>query len=375
MLKTRSTRSRSRVRLLVIALLLVALVMVWKARNYTRHYTAAEARKASLPIPVDASRAKVSKLETTVGAAGQVLQYTTVTLTSRIAATVQKVLVNVGDTFHSGAMLIEDDKRPFEVALESARAQVESARVAVEKAAAEEKSLEILKAKGMATGYEVNQAQVTLASEQAKQQETNVKLLKAELDLQFTRLASPVNGIVLARFVNSNERVEVNQILLQLGDLEKVYLLAQVQDESVGHIHEGQPAEVFFSAYPTTTFKGKIEHVDPRIDPKTRAFTAYVTIDNPTLKLKPGLTGFAHFRIQKTALAVPSVAVINPFGENASVFAIDSKGRAALTPVRVGLEAGGMIEIVSGLKEGSLVATAGIVELVNNDRVRVGTIR
>jgi multidrug efflux pump subunit AcrA (membrane-fusion protein) len=80
----------------------------------------------------------------------------------------------------------------------------------------------------------------------------------------------------------------------------------------------------YFFSIPTTTFKGTIEHVDPRIDPKTRAFTAYVTIHNPALKLKPGLTGFMHVRL-KTALAVPTVAVINPFGENASVFAIDSR--------------------------------------------------
>jgi len=368
------TRSRSFRRLLFIALVLFALVVVWKARNYQRRYTAAEARKASLPIPVGASRAKVSKLETTVGAAGQVLQYTTVTLTSRIAAKIQKVLVNVGATIQSGAVLIEDEKAPFEVALESARAQVESARVAEEKAA-ELKSMEALKAKKIATELEVNNARVTLASKQAALQEANVKLIKAQLDLEATRLTSPVNGIVLARFVNSDERVEVNQVLLQLGDLEKIYLLAQVQDESVGRVHEGQPAEVFFSAYPTTTFKGTIEHVDPRIDPKTRAFTAYVTVHNPDLKLKPGLTGFMRVRIEKTALAVPTVAVINPFGENASVFAIDSNRRAVLTPVRVGLEAGGMIEIVSGLKEGTLVATAGTVDLVNNDRVHVESAR
>src|SRR5204862_6090324 len=118
---------------------------VWTARNYQSRYTAAEGRKASLPIPVGAARAKVSKRETTVGAAGQVLQYTTVTLTSRIAAKRQKVLVNVGNTIQSGAVLIEDEKPPFEAALESARAQVESARVAEEKAAAEFKSMEALK--------------------------------------------------------------------------------------------------------------------------------------------------------------------------------------------------------------------------------------
>jgi RND family efflux transporter MFP subunit len=362
-------------KLLLIGLILVALVAVWKARNYQRHYTPAQARKASLPIPVGAARAKVTKLETTVGAAGQVLQYTTVTLTSRIAARIQKVFVNVGDTIQSGAVLVEDERPPFEVALESAKAQVESARVAEEKAADEKKSTEALKAKKMATSKEVNDARVTLASKQAAVQEANVKLIKAQLDLEATRLTSPVTGIVLARFVNSDERVEVNQVLLQLGDLEKVYLLAQVQDESVSRIHAGQPAEVFFSAYPTTTFQGTIEHVDPRIDPKTRAFTAYVTVRNPDLKLKPGLTGFMRVTIEKTALAVPSVAVINPFGENASVFVIDSDRRAVLTPVRVGLEAGGMMEIVSGLKEGTLVVTAGTVDLVNNDRVRVETTR
>jgi RND family efflux transporter MFP subunit len=224
----------------------------------------------------------------------------------------------------------------------------------------------------VATGFPFrNKARMPLAAKQAALQEANVILIKSRLELEATRLTAPVNGIVLARFVNSDERVEVNQVLLQLGDLEKVYLLAQVQDESVSRIHEGQPAEVFFSAYPTTTFKGTIEHVDPRIDPKTRAFTAYVTVHNPDLKLKPGLTGFIRVKIEKTVLAVPTVAVINPFGENASVFAIDSHGHAVLTPVRVGLEAGGMMEIVSGLKEGSLVVTAGTVNLVDNDRVHV----
>src|SRR5215467_6143878 len=150
------TRSRSFRRLLLIALVLVALMAVWKARNYQRRYTAAEARKASLPIPVGAAQAKVTKLEATVGAAGQVLQYTTVTLTSRISAKIHKVLVNVGDMIQSGAMLIEDDRRPLEVALEYAQAEVESTGAAEQKAAAELKSMEALKAKKMATQLEVN---------------------------------------------------------------------------------------------------------------------------------------------------------------------------------------------------------------------------
>src|SRR5438094_10005192 len=111
----------------------------------------------------------------------------------------------------------------------------------------------------MATELEVNNARVTLASKQAALQEANVKLIKAQLDLEATRLSSPVNGIVLARFVNSNERVEGNQVLLQLGDLDKLYLLAQVQDESVGRIHKRQPSDVVFSSYPMTTCQATID--------------------------------------------------------------------------------------------------------------------
>jgi membrane fusion protein (multidrug efflux system) len=364
-------RSRSLVRILVVVLLFAALIMVWKSCRYQKRYTAAEARKASLPIPVGAARAKVTQLEATIGAGGQVLQYTTITLTSRIAATAEKVMANVGDLVHSGDLLLKDDRRTFEAALESAKAEVESARVSLAQAAAAEKSIEDLKAKGMATGLEVLNAQVESAAKQSAFQESKSKLLKAQLDLEATRLTSPVDGIVLARFVNSNERVEVNEVLMQVGNLEKVYLLAQVQEESIGRIFEGQPAEVFFSSYPTTTFKGKVERVDPRVDPKTRAFTAYIVVDNPGLKLKPGLTGFARVRLQKTALAVPTVAVVNPFGDNASVFVISSDSHAILTPVRVGLEAGGMMEITGGLTEGSRVVTAGTIDLKNHDRVQV----
>ncbi|MEO8440588.1 MAG: efflux RND transporter periplasmic adaptor subunit [Spartobacteria bacterium] len=364
-------RSRSLVWVLLIALLLFALFTVWKSSRYQKHYTAAEARKASLPIPIGVAQAKVTNLDATVGAGGQVLQYTTITVTSRIAATAQKVPANVGNTIHSGEVLLEDDQRPFQAALQSSKAQLESDRAAMEQTAAALKSVENLKAKGMATGLEVLNARTELAAKQSAFEEAKVKLLKSELDLEATRVASPVDGIVLARFVNANERVEANQVLMQLGNLEKVYLLAQVQEESIASIHEGQPTETFFSAFPTTTFKGKVERVDPRVDPKTRAFTAYVAVDNSNLKLKPGLTGFARIRLQKTALAVPTVAVVNPFGEHASVFVINDDSRAILTPVRVGLEANGMMEIVSGLKEGTRVATAGTVDLKNNDRVSV----
>lgn len=356
---------------LLIALVVFALFEVWKSHSYQERYTANQARRASRPIPVGTSQAKVTNLQVSIGAGGQVLQYTTITLTSRIAAAAQKVLGNVGDTTLAGQILVEDDRRPFEASLASSKAGLASARAAEEQSAAAEKSTEILKAKKMATEMEVLNAKVDLASKQAALEASKVQLLQAKMDLEATVVTSPVDGIILARFVNANERVNANQILMQLGNLEKVYLLAQVQEESIANIHQGQPTEVFFSAYPTTTFNGTVERIDPRIDPKTRAFTAYIAVVNPKRTLKPGLTGFARVKLQKTALAVPTTAVINPFGESAAVFVVNSESRAILTPVRVGLEAGGMMEIVSGLHEGATVVSVGTVDLRDKDKVAI----
>lgn len=356
---------------LLIALVVLALFEVWKSHSYQQRFTASEARRASKPIPVGTARAKVTNLQASIGAGGQVLQYTTITLTSRVAAAAQKVLANVGDTTRAGQLLLEDDRRPFEAALASSKAAIESARASAEQSAAAEKSIEKLKAKGMATELEVIDAKVDLASKQSALESSKVQLLQSQMDLESTLVTSPVDGIVLARFVNANERVNVNQILMQLGNLEKVYLLAQVQEESISNIHQGQPTEVFFAAFPTTTFKGTVERIDPRIDPKTRAFTAYIAVDNPNRTLKPGLTGFARVTLQKTALAVPTTAVINPFGESARIFVVNAENRAILTPVRVGMEASGMMEIVSGLNEGDTVVSVGTVDLRDKDKVAV----
>ena len=73
--------------------------------------------------------------------------------------------------------------------------------------------------------------------------------------------------------------------------------------------------------------KAKVVKIDPNIDPVTRTFTAYVEIKNQDFRLKPGLSGFARIRRSaKDVLAVPSIAIMNPSGEQASVFVVDDTG-------------------------------------------------
>jgi membrane fusion protein (multidrug efflux system) len=354
---------------LVIVLMLSAGTLAIFAVSYKIRSDPKTARVLKASLPVEAVKAKVKTIEITVGASGQVLQYATVNITSRITSTAQQVLMNIGDIVTGGKELLQADRRPFEAAVAEAQARVTSAKTQIDKDQKDVLALMALHDKGLAAEVEVQQAQITLDQARAALALAQKDLVDAGLDLEFTLLASPVNGIVLARFVNPNERFQVNQVLAQLGDLEKVYFLANVQEEMLAHITGGQTAEVIFPSFPSRTFGGTVEHIDPRTDPKTRTFTAYITIPNKDMELKPGISGFARIKLQKTALAVPSVAVMNVVGENPSVYVLNADSQAVLTPVRVGISASGMTEIVEGINEGDTVITVGTLYLKNGDKV------
>jgi RND family efflux transporter MFP subunit len=357
--------------LLVFLLLLVTGGLVCVAVVFKFRTDPKAARLIKGPMPVEAVKAKVTDIKITVGASGQALQHNTVNVTSRITSTAQKVSVEIGDIIENGKELLVADRRPFVAAVEAAEAHLSSTQNDVAKDQQDLDALKALHVKGLAAEVEVQQAQIALDTANSARSQAEKDLVNARLDLEFTLLNSPVNGIVLARFVNPNERFETNQVLMQLGDLDKVYFLANVQEEMVGQISSGQPAEVVFPSYPSTTFTGTVEHIDPRTDPKTRTFTAYITLPNEGLQLKPGISGFARIHLDKMALAVPSTAIMNIVGESPSVFVINQELQAVSRPVRLGIEGGGLTEILGGVREGEMVVSVGSLYLKDGDKVNM----
>jgi multidrug efflux pump subunit AcrA (membrane-fusion protein) len=92
---------------------------------------------------------------------------------------------------------------------------------------------------------------------------------------------------------------------------------------------------------------------------------------NQGLQLKPGISGFARIHLDKMALAVPSTAVMNIVGETPSVFVINQELKAVSRPVRLGINGGGLTEIVDGVQEGEMVVTVGSLYLKDGDKVNM----
>src|SRR5437867_12734445 len=123
---------------------------------------------------------------------------------------------------------------------------------------------------------------------------------------------------------------------MKLGIINTVLMAAKVTEEKIHSMQLGLSAEITFPAFPAETFQGKVFKIDPNTDPVTRTFTSFTEINNSGFRIKPGLSGFARFHCTaKDVPVVPSVVVMNPSGDQASVFVVNDAGRAELRTVRL----------------------------------------
>jgi RND family efflux transporter MFP subunit len=345
-------------RILTIAVSIVgvitAIAAVYAADQVLRTVQSA-ARLAGMPVPVQTEPAKVESLNEIVGASGMVEPSNVVNLTAGVVGRVLKVSVDLGVAVKRGDTLVELDPRLFLAKVAASRADYEHAKAQLERT-------EALLAKRFATRVDFENARC--AEEAARN-----TLVRSEIDLENTRLISPVAGVVLQRSVNPGEITKNGQPMIQLGVLEPSMMVAQVPEDRIDDVYIGMKAVVGTDAFPGQALSGSVRKIDFKINQATRTFGVYVQLDDAALKLKKGVTGYCRLESKRMALGVPDTAVINPVGDRAAVFVIDKKSTAHMRQIRRGSSLGGTTEVLSGLQEGEVVVTVGQFNLHDDDRV------
>jgi HlyD family secretion protein len=161
-----------------------------------------------------------------------------------------------------------------------------------------------------ATSFQAAEAQVNVAGAQVKQAEA--ALNAAELDLKYTVIRSPVNGIVVARNVEVGQTIAPNLFLIAL-DLTKMQVDTNVSESDIGGITEGKEATFTVDAYPGHQFAGTIRQV--RLAPinvqNVVTYNVVVSVDNEDLRLKPGMTANVSIVVAQrdAVLKVPNAAL------------------------------------------------------------------
>jgi cobalt-zinc-cadmium efflux system membrane fusion protein len=180
-------------------------------------------------------------------------------------------------------------------------------------------------------------------------------------------VTAPIAGTVTQRQVGLGQYIQAvssgaSAPVYTIGDLSKVYLIANVREVDAGFVHVGDRVEVRVLAYPERVFAAKLSWVAPSIDANTHRLPVRADVENPDGALKPMM--FASFTIiagkAKEAPAAPQSAIVYE-GDQARVWVAGQDGTLTLRLVRPGQTRDGMVEILSGLAVGEKIVTKGTV--------------
>lgn len=176
-------------------------------------------------------------------------------------------------------------------------------------------------------------------------------------------LTSPVGGVVTARAANQGAWVDPSDVLIEVVDLDELWLEASVYEQQMRYVDEGQAVQVEVRAFPGEVFQGSVNRIPGVLDERTRSIGVRIVLANPDHRLRPGM--FATARIQAThtheprrLLAIPWSAVQEVDGHQA-VFVRVSEGVFELRTVHTAERAGDFVEILTGLEPGDEVVANG----------------
>lgn len=179
-------------------------------------------------------------------------------------------------------------------------------------------------------------------------------------------LRSPIAGQVVERHATVGEVVGPEDVLFQVTDIGRVWVVGRAYQQHAGAIVAGAPAVVTLQAYPGRSWEGVIDYVAPTLDEDTRTLPVRVVFDNPDGLLRPGMFGTLSISPAGTASeAVPVIqrAAVQTIEGQTVVFVPDEEeGEFHATPVALGNESGGRVHVLRGLSPGDrYVARGGFV--------------
>jgi len=285
------------------------------------------------------------------------------TVGPRVGGRVLRVLVNVGDTVGVGAPLLALESA--EVGDAHADLLAAEARAAVARRAAE-RARDLL-ASRVTSQRALEQAEGEQAVAEAEVEAARARVRAYGIDPGSPGepgrvvLASPIRGAVVERKVHVGQWIEPGDAVLEIVDLDELWLVGSIFERDLRRARVGQRAEIEVRALPGEMFTGEVAHVGETLSHGDRTAALRVVLPNPGRRLRPGM--FATARLEAPAegpqvLAVPAAAV-QELDERHFVFVPEGERSFAVRWVQLGAREGDWVEVRDGLAAGEQVVAGG----------------
>ena len=323
-------------------------------------------------------------ISTTVTATGTIEPVTKVEVGTQVSGIVAKIYVDYNSEVKAGQVIAELDRTNLISTLESQRANLTSAESSLAYQKANYERQKTLYDKGLISANDFEQARLSYV--QAQQQVTTARqsVKRAETDLGYATITSPINGVVLSKAVEEGQTVAASfstpTLFTIAQDLTDMRVIADIDEADIGEVKEGQRVSFTVDAFPNDTFEGAVTQVRQQATTESNVVTYEVVISAPNadLKLKPGLTAnVTIYTLEKNDVLTVSAKALR-FAPNEALIADDetieaTEARSRLwvregktfkaLPVETGVSNGTLTEIVSGAKAGTEVLEEMIFDM------------
>jgi HlyD family secretion protein len=253
----------------------------------------------------------------TVTASGALSAVTTVQVGSQVSGIIAKLHADFNSKVKKGDLLAELDPTPFQ-------AQVEQQRATVTKAVVDTRNSEItfnrqkrLLDEGLSAQSDYDGAKAAYDSAKAQVDQAKAGLSQAETNLKYTKIASPIDGIVVARQFDVGQTVAASfqapTLFTIAQDLTKMQVSADVSESDIGQIKVGEPVRFSVDAYPDREFRGTVSQIrlNATVNQNVVTYPVIVEVSNPDLSLRPTMTANVTIDVAtvRDVLRVPNAAL------------------------------------------------------------------
>jgi membrane fusion protein, multidrug efflux system len=339
----------------LVALVAFALAACGESKN--KQADAGKSAKDK-PVTVSASVIAQSAFVDSLEAIGTAKARESVMLSSSVTDRIRTINFKDGQYVRKGQVLIELSQAEENADLSQARARQKEAEAQLDR-------VQSLSKQGYATRSRLDE-------QIAARDSARGAVASLEARVQDRVIRAPFSGVIGLLSISPGLVASANTPIVELSDSSVIKLDFTVPETSLSAVRVGQTVQAIAAAYPAQNFTGRVEAIDPQVDPVTRSVSLRALIPNPTGMLKPGM--LLTVKIEQTkrmALAVPEQSLVAE-GDAQSVFKVDLAGNT-VEKVRVttGARADGLVEITGGIAAGSTVVTDGTVKLRDGGKVKI----
>ena len=346
--------------------------------------------KAQHKVTYETAVVTRGEISESITATGTIEPVTEVEVGTQVSGIIDKIYADYNSVVTKGQLIAELDRETLQSEVASHRAAYNGAKAEYEYQQKNYERNRGLHEKQLISDTDYEQSVYNYEKAKSNYESSQASLAKAERNLSYATITSPIDGVVINRAVEEGQTVasgfETPTLFTIAADLTQMQVVADVDEADIGGVEEGQRVSFTVDAYPNDTFEGTVTQIRLGEDSSTSSgsstsstvvtYEVVISAPNPDLKLKPRLTANVTIYTldRKDVLSVPARALrFTPerplIGENDIVKDCESPHKLwtregntfTAHPVTVGISNGINTEIISGISEGATIVTEATI--------------